>query len=107
MKTTIEKVERMTIQAFAEKHDLKMRIVERERPSEERMRYYANFERAEIRSGERMLCGMHGNGPSPALAVAAYAKSLSGELLILNAMSDNRREIRVPILTMDPNWRVI
>ena len=105
METIIKNVERMTIQSFAEKYGLKMTIVERERPSEACMRYYANFDRAEIRRGDQMLCAMHGNGPSPALAVAAYAKALSGELLILNAMTDKRREIRVPRLTMAPNWR--
>lgn len=105
MKTVMIKVPHMTIQAFAEKHDLVMEIHERENPSSDLMRYYAHFRRAETKDG-RMLCGEHGNGHSPAFAVAQYAQAISGKLLVIDAMGKNRREIRVPRLTSDKNWMV-
>lgn len=104
MKIEIKRAERMTLQAFAEKHGLTMRVVERENHPDPMMRYYASFKGAETKDG-RILCGEHGNGASPALAVVRYAKEISGKLLVIDADKKTRCEIRVPELTSDPEWR--
>lgn len=105
MNTVVVDVPEMTIQQFAEKHDLVMEIRERERPSDSTMRYYAHFRKAETKVGEHMLCGEHGNGPSKAYAVAQYAQAISLKTLVIDAMGYNRREIRVPRLTSDKKWK--
>ena len=105
MKVEITTVPTMSIQEFADKHKLEMCVTERERPADTMMRFYARFKGAEVRSGTCMLKGEHGNGPTPEFAMREYAKAISCELLIVDAMSKDRREIRVPRLTFDPNRR--
>lgn len=95
---------RMTLEAFADKHDLTMEIVERTRTDLHHSfdfganRFYANFKNTETKEGA-CLCGTHGNGGTEAQAMADYAKLISGKLLVVGAFTESRREIYVPELT--------
>jgi len=83
-----------TVDAFAVKHDLTMKVVERENNNQPR--FYAEFEHAEVKLG-RCLQGYYGNGGSPAEAISDYIDRIQGHLLVVNATdADKRREIRVP-----------
>jgi len=85
-----------TIEAFAEDNDLVMEVYDRG-PHRLRPQYYACFEGAEIKEGSSLV-GVFGDGVSPEAAIRAYAKEISGKLLVVGAWSTNRREIRVPVL---------
>jgi hypothetical protein len=95
-------VERSSIENFADKHLLVMEVHERSphhmggRWSED-SRYFAHFEHAEIQDGS-CLVGTYGNGATPESAIAAYAQEISGKLLVVNAGTRSRIDIRVPIL---------
>lgn len=105
MKIKMNCLPRASLEAFAEVYELTMVIEERvpkdmgDRWSES-SRYYAKFEDCEVKHG----CGLrseYGNGRTPGEAMANYAQGISGALLVLNAFGPNRREIQVPILTLE------
>ncbi|MGD9697532.1 hypothetical protein [Acinetobacter sp.] len=84
--------DRMTIEQFAELHDLTMEVHERYPGN-----WYAHFENSDIKEGA-ILKRAYGNGVNKENAIKNYADEISGTLLVLNAMSDDRKEIRVPLL---------
>lgn len=94
MKIEYHYIPTMTIEQFAEKHDLTMAIFERKggHPS---VRFYAHFKNAEVKDGS-VLIGEHGNGPTEGEAIADYARKISGKRLVLNAYDEKRLEIDVP-----------
>ena len=104
MKIEINEQPRMTIEEFADLHDLTVDVNERtpsmmgDRWTEE-SRYYAQFRDSEIKEG-RMLAGTYGNGCTPEQAISDYASEISEKLLVLHAFSHSqeRREIWVPVL---------
>ena len=98
MKIETHLAERMSIQDFADKHGLVMEVRERIGSEDKRMSFYAHFKHAEIKNGI-FLTSKHGNGTTPEEAISQYAIVISDELLVIDALSDNRREIKVPILT--------
>lgn len=105
METEIKKAERMRISAFADLHGLRMEIVERSPHwyagggNFEDNRWYAHFKDVEISEDNRFLVGAHGNGRTPAQAVAEYARRISGQKLIHKAYTAERKEIYAPIVT--------
>lgn len=102
MKITYERVPTGTIEQFAEVHDLEMvvaeREVERDLPIGHPSRYCAKFKHADVED-EGCLESMYGNGPSENEAIRDYAKNISLRTLVLNAYTNDRREIKV--------WRLI
>lgn len=96
MKTKEFFLSRMSIEEFAETHDLVMEIHERT-DKDGLDRYYAHFEDAEV-SDSNFLIGAYGNGKTPEEAVVNYAEEISGKMIVVDAMSDKRRNIIVPIL---------
>lgn len=99
MKTIRHDIEQTTIEDFAERHGLVMEIHERPKPIGDPARYYAHFKSAEAREGSCCLIGLFGNGATPEEAVAEYATEISLRTLIIDAMRESRREIRVPRLS--------
>ena len=97
MKLKLEEIPKMTIEEFADKHDLVMEVHERKRPIGSPDRYYAHFERCEVMQNG-CLAGVYGNGATPEAAIADYATRLQLTRVAINAMSENRREIEVPRL---------
>lgn len=109
MKTEHHTIEEMTIEAFAEKHNLTMEVHERERAPGDSTRFYAHFKHSDVNEG-RLLCGTFGNGATHEQAIAAYARRISMQMLVIDAMSASRREIQVPRLISNakhspPLWR--
>ncbi len=108
MKIETKLVPESTIEEFADTHNLTMQVTER---SEQYVamphigtggRFYAHFRHAEIRSGERGLAAVYGNGAAAAEAIANYGPEISEKLLIVDAMTPERREIRVPRIVVKP-----
>lgn len=103
MKIVMHEKERCSLEAFADKHGLTMEIHERT-PMDmgsrwtPNCRYYASFEDCEVKDGS-VLCGAFGDGATPDEAMAEYAARISGQRLVFNAMSRERREITAPLLT--------
>lgn len=96
MKTIIKRVPVMTIEKFADQHNLEMEVNERNEPEGSPSRYYAHFKHAEVKEG-RILCGTYGDGATPKEAITNYAPQISLKLLVIDAYGD-RREIQVPRL---------
>jgi hypothetical protein len=91
------KPEPMTLEAFAEKYDLTLRLKERGPDMGERLRWYAYFAGAEVKKAH-VLISCYGNGATQEAAVVNYAKEISEKLLVFGAMTPERREIQVPKL---------
>ena len=88
---------------FARENNLYLVVNERDAEMEAhtRCRYYVSFDRAEIKEGS-ILISTSGNGNTVYMAVTDYCNRISKTILIIGAYTDNRREIRVPILTCKP-----
>jgi hypothetical protein len=98
MKIVKNLLERMTLEQFANKHELVMEIYERPHDITWAEPFYANFVHAEL-AENGCLVGAYGNGYSPEDAIKDYAKRISGKRLVLNAFTnEKRKEILVPIL---------
>lgn len=87
---------RLTIEEFADQHFLTMVVQERSK-KHGLPRFYASFENSEIK-GDGILIGMCGNGETEEAAIKDYGERISGETLVLDAYTDSRREIQVPVL---------
>lgn len=93
-----EMIERSSIEEFAERYGLTMVVSERRPPHQSGAKFCARFKNVELKLGG-MLAGRLGNGATEAEAIADYARTISGALLVENAYSDDaRREIQAPIL---------
>lgn len=88
---------RMTLAEFADANSLILEIRERRPEFSDRDRFYAYFKGVEVKDGS-LLCSSYGNGRTPMQAAENYILEISGKLLVVNAMSENRREIYAPIL---------
>ena len=96
MKIEKNLVKEMTIEKFAELHDLTMVI--NERPySVPTMRFYAEFKNTELMLGHG-LRGASGDGATPEEAVAEYAQNISLRKIAVNAFKTYRKNIDVPRL---------
>lgn len=82
----------MTIAEFAELHDLTMVL------REHLTGWNASFERAEVMVPPAGLLSEYGRGATPDAAIEDYAVAISGRRLAIDAYTDKRREITVPLL---------
>ena len=86
----------VTLEEFAERHNLKMIVKERSH-IESPTRFYAYFDGAEFKD-KSFLISMYGNGSNEQEAIYNYAREISGKLMVIGAYTDNRKEILVPII---------
>jgi hypothetical protein len=100
MKIIIEEQPRMTLEKFGDIHGLELRITEREEyfwPAGGR--WFARFDNVEvIRKG--MLHSVWGGGNTIREAIEHYVENISNERIAIKATSPDRREVRVPKLTI-------
>jgi hypothetical protein len=98
MRTEYKRLERDTIEKFADKHGLVMEVRELDVKTFGGEPWAASFKNAETKDG-CILAYESGRGYSPEEAITDYAKIISRKLLVLNAYDkEKRREILVPIL---------
>lgn len=95
MKIEREFITRESIENFADRHGLTMRV--NERSTSGLPRFYARFKDVEVGNG-CILIGAFGNGDTEDEAIAAYAAEISKQRLIVNAGTAERREIIAPVL---------
>ena len=103
MKIELHELETMSIEEFADRHGLVMEVHERSPKHctvggwKPEVRYYAHFKDVEIRE-PGVLVGAFGDGATPELAIANYAKRISGQVIVINAFGKNRQDVCVPLL---------
>jgi hypothetical protein len=97
MKIKYYYTEKVTIQEFAEKHDLTMIVAERKEKTP--TRFYAGFEDCDIVE-RNLLISVHGNGDTENEAIRDYVRQISGKIIMYNRWDEraNRKEIIVPTL---------
>lgn len=102
MKINRKLIERMSIEDFAERHNLIMEVHERNKRNmidfNVRDAFYASFEGAEVKEGA-CLASEYGDGSNEEEAIRNYAALISGKLLVFNAFGRDRHEIQVPYLS--------
>lgn len=81
-----------TLAAFGLEHGLELEV--RQCP----WGIATSFRSSEVRDGTHMLLSSYGAGGTESESACDYARRISGALLVVNAMLDTRREIRVPLL---------
>jgi len=69
--------------------------LELRRYANQKGRWIAKIEDAELKEGI-MLIGDYGTGKSPEQAIEDYVKKIKGKLIVINAMTDERKEFKVP-----------
>ena len=84
----------ITFEAFADRHGLVMKIVERPKPDDHRQ-FIASFEGVEIKSGA-FLGSISGNGDTVDDAIAVYKTLILGKQLVKNAFHRNRQAFQAP-----------
>lgn len=92
METSRREIPTVTIEEFGEKFGLAMKVEERPVPEGSPSRYYASFDRLEIRE-EGLLRSTHGNGATPEQAIADYARTITLQPLVFDAWGEGRKEI--------------
>lgn len=97
MKIDLIPIPEMTIEEFAEFHDLTMEVRERPYPEGDSGRYYAAFNGAHVLAGP-FLRGVFGNGATPEEAIKDYARKINLARLVWNPERPDRRELTVPRL---------
>jgi hypothetical protein len=107
MKIERKPANRMTLEAFADKHGLTMEIGERTRLDlhhsfkYEENRFYASFKDVDVLE-THVIVGAHGNGGSEDAAMQDYAEKISGKLLVFKFSDKKRRkEFYAPELTAE------
>lgn len=86
----------MSIYEMADMFRLTLFVKYRPNWDDSRMQWYASFEQLETKD-DGMLQSTHGNGATPAEAIAAYADLISGADAVVNAYSDDlRTTFKVP-----------
>lgn len=84
--------QRMTIQDFAEQHDLTMLVDEYERG------FTARFHDAVVVE-DLLIKAVYGFGDTEEEAIRRYAEKISGRMLVFKLGTGDRREIQVPVLS--------
>lgn len=101
MKIETDFIEEITIEEFAERHDLVMCVIERHKwirkGARTLPRYYASFKNSDI-SKPGVLVGASGNGETPEEAITDYASEISEQLLVIEAATPIEKRIQVPRL---------
>ena len=98
----VKKIKPTSIEAFAIANDLTLIIKERDSSFGDSIKFYAYFKNAEFKSeSASILFGTYsGNGATEKVAIKDYIPKISGKVMVLNAThGNNRREIKVPILS--------
>lgn len=105
MKIVVKQPETLTLEQFAERHDLTMELTERpleawEGPKAAMDRWMARFQDTDVVDGS-LLVGTCGNGPTQTEAMNDYAKKISGKKIAVDPFEQNglRRDIWVPRLS--------
>lgn len=109
MTVTINQIEDVDIITFAERHGLAIEVVERRRSAGDPMRFYAvlttgkpGCHDVDVMKGI-FLCGVHGNGSTPNLAIYDAAREYSFTRLAIRAGHPDRSEVEVPRLHYTPS----
>ena len=90
MKVTMKwPIPAMTLEEFAHKYGLEVAVGERAVPVGNKDRYWAHFDRVEVKEGG-FLTSVSGNGATPEEAVADYAPKISLKTLVKDAYRDSR-----------------
>lgn len=97
MKIIREDIPSMTIEQFADAHNLVMQVNERRLPVGDPARYYARFKQCEI-GDSGVLIGEYGDGSTPEEAIDNYADAISLKHIVIGAYTQERREIDAPRL---------
>jgi hypothetical protein len=97
MKIVVNFVPRMTIEEFAEKHDLTMEVHERREYDREYKRFYAHFRHCDIEQ-DGCYIGAFGNGLTPEDAIRDYTLKISLKDIVIEALTKNAVHIEVPRL---------
>jgi hypothetical protein len=94
MKIERHTIERISIEDFADKHNLTLELHERTDGT-----FFVHFMHADVKEGDCLLVGKYGDGQNEDFAIQDYCKEISNETLVISAFSKkDRREIRVPRL---------
>jgi len=94
-------VTEMTLEDFADEHGLVMEVHERGgHQSMSLSRFYAHFKSVEVSEGS-VLKSAYGNGPTPEKAIANYTPEISERRLVVDAMTEGRKEIQAPRFILD------
>lgn len=92
--------EPVSLTTFADKYDLTLEI--NEQPlGESKRKFWVRFKGAEVKDGA-ILAGVRGDGPTEYVAIASYVAQIKGQLLVIDAMKETRREIQVPADLFQP-----
>jgi len=85
----------MNIEEYADVLNLELEI---RRYPNQNGRYTAKFAKCETKDSptDGILCGSYGNGRSPSDAINDYLNKIRGKLLVVDAMSAERRSYVVP-----------
>jgi hypothetical protein len=100
MKIIIDECPRLSLEKFGDTYGLTLRITEREGGDIPTIpRWYARFDDVEvIRKG--MLHSVWGAGDTIREAIEHFVENISNERIAIRATSPDRREVRVPKLTI-------
>ena len=104
MKIEESRLDRDTIEDFADKNNLVMEVCERSQENGPN-RFYALFKNSNIKVGITLHL-IFGNGHTSNEAMADYADKISNKLLIINANTIEQLEIVVPILNDYPSTTI-
>ena len=102
MDVKLHKTKRGTIEELADVLGLKIVVIKLSVSHNAPNRHFACFPNVQLKK-DGMLVSETGNGPTPEAAIDDYAKKISGRLLVIDAMSETRREFYAHLL--DPVTR--
>ena len=95
MNITENLIPEMTLEKFADEHDLEFEINERNVPKNDPMRFYVNFKGAWI-SEPGVFCGASGDGNTKEEAIKNYKNRISNSCLVFHPNCSNEKRIHVP-----------
>lgn len=94
----IERINEQNILDFEKEHGLDLVVTERSKEYHNPVfKFYARFETTETMDGG-LLIGEYGNGNTPEEAIHDYCFRISEKRIVFKAMTDERKEIKVPKL---------
>ena len=98
MKIEVKRVEKMTLEEFADKYGLVMQIVEQYNAISTEFRFRANFKGVKIKdnvSNKEITC-VGGYGRDEETAMKDYGNLISGKILVFNGLGFFRKDISIP-----------
>ncbi len=101
MKVDVKAVPEMTLEQFADEHELTLQVTERGSETLKlpcvRHRWHAGFKGVEVKQ-RSCLMSIYGNGSTKEDAIDDYRQQLSEKSVVVDAYSSKRRDIEVPRL---------